>query len=55
VQARHELEGTLQTESGRDDLAGLRTFVRAAAPDDPRHAVAAARARALQVRCDSVA
>ena len=71
VQARNELEGTLQraalvggpdtlwawleTESGRDDLAGLRAFVRAVAADDPRHAVAAARARALQVRWDSAA
>jgi hypothetical protein len=66
VQARNELEGALrraaiaggadtlwawlESESGRDDLAGLRDFVRAAAPDDPRRAVAAARARALQVR-----
>ena len=71
VQARNELEGTLQraalaggtetlwawleTESGRDDLAGLRAFVRTVAPDDPRRAVAAARARALQVRWHSLA
>jgi len=71
VQARNELEGTLQraalaggpdtlwawlqTESGRDDLAGLRAFVGAVAADDPRHAVAAARIRALQVRWDSAA
>jgi hypothetical protein len=69
VQARNELEGALrraaiaagpdalwawlQTESGRDDLAGLRDLVRAVAPDDPRRAVAAARLRALQVRWDS--
>jgi hypothetical protein len=66
VQARDELEGALrraalaggpdvlwawlQTESGRDDLGGLRDFVRAVAPDDPRRPMAAARLRALQLR-----
>jgi hypothetical protein len=71
VQARDELEGALQraaaaagpdalwawldTESGREDLAGLLAFVRAVAPDDPRRAVAAARARALRARWESAA
>jgi hypothetical protein len=66
VQARNELEGALrraaiaagpdvlwawlQTDSGRDDLAGLRDFLRAAPDGDPRRPVAAARVRALQVR-----
>ena len=52
VQARDELEGALRRaaraggqdtlwawlalESGRDDLAGLREFIREAPPDDPR-------------------
>jgi hypothetical protein len=66
VQAREELEGALrraartagpdtlwawlETESGRDDLAGLREFVREAAPEDPRAAVALARLQAIQRR-----
>ena len=71
VQARNELEGALrraavaggpetlwawlQSESGRDDLAALRDYLRAAGPDDPRHPVAAARARALQMRWEGAA
>jgi GAF domain-containing protein len=66
VQARDELEGALrraarmggadtfwrwlETESGRDDLAGLRSFVSEAAPDDPRASIAVARLRALRRR-----
>lgn len=66
VQARDELEGALRhaaqaggqdtlwawldSESGRDDLAGLRAFIREAPPDDPRVPVAMARMNALQER-----
>jgi hypothetical protein len=66
VQARDELEGALrraalaagpdalwtwlQSECGRDDLAGLREFALSAAAGDARRAVAAARARALVAR-----
>jgi hypothetical protein len=66
VQAREELEGALrraallgglgtlwgwlQTESGRDDVAALRDFLRDAAPDDPRAPVGLARLRALERR-----
>jgi hypothetical protein len=66
VQAREELEGALrraallgglgtlwgwlQTESGRDDVAALRDFLREAAPDDPRAPVGLARLRALERR-----
>ena len=66
VQARDELEGALRRaarsggqdtlwawlalESGRDDLAGLREFIREAPPDDPRVPVAVSRMNALQQR-----
>lgn len=66
VQARDELEGALrraarmggldtfwgwlETESGRDDLAGLRSFVSEAATDDPRASVAVARLKILRRR-----
>jgi hypothetical protein len=66
VQARSELEGALRraaraggqdtlwtwlgSESGRDDLAGLREFIREAPPEDPRVPVAVARMKALQER-----
>ena len=66
VQARDELEGALRRaahaggqdtlwawlagESGRDDLAGLREFIREAPPDDPRVPVAVARMNALRQR-----
>ena len=66
VQAREELEGALrraallggqdtlwrwlETESGRDDVAALRDFLREAPPDDPRANVALARLRGVQRR-----
>jgi hypothetical protein len=66
VQAREELEGAvrraallggqdtlwgwLETESGRDDVAALRDFLREAPPDDPRAPVALARLRAVERR-----
>jgi hypothetical protein len=66
VQAREELEGALrraallggadtlwawlETESGRDDVAALRAFLRDAPPDEPRAAVALARLRAIERR-----
>jgi hypothetical protein len=66
VQARDELEGALrraallggqdtlwawlETDSGRDDVAALREFLREAAPDDPRAPVALARLRAVERR-----
>ena len=66
VQARSELEGALRraaraggqdtlwtwlgSESGRDDLRGLREFIREAPPEDPRVSVAVARMNALQER-----
>jgi hypothetical protein len=71
VQARDELEGQLgraaraggpetlwawlDSESGRDDLAGLRDLFAMVGPEDPRAAVAAARMRALTLRWASVA
>ena len=66
VQAREELEGALrraallggqdtawswlESESGRDDVAALREFLREAPPDDPRAPVALARLRAVERR-----
>jgi hypothetical protein len=66
VQAREELEGALrraallggqdtlwgwlETESGRDDVAALRDFLRGAPPGDPRAPVALARLDAVERR-----
>ncbi|HSD79383.1 MAG TPA: transcriptional regulator, partial [Solirubrobacteraceae bacterium] len=40
----------LQLEDGRDDAPAMAAFLRAAAPDDPRRALVAARLRSLQRR-----